>query len=305
MPPLAVTTAVPSLFPLQSTSVDVAVAASTAGSVTLTVAVDEHPKESVMVHVYVPIVRPVAIAAVPPEGIQLYESVPDPVAFTVAVPFVPPLHDGEVDVTELTTGSGISVTVIPTEAESKQPLTLVLVMLYTPGTVATYVFVLAPGIMTPFRYHWLVPPELPVSVVLPPVQKFAFPLSVTTGSEFTVTVSVAAEVHPFASVAVIVYVSVAVGLRVWFAPPRFPGIQLNVTTPVPPVDDADAFVPDPAQIVEGVAEALATSNAGCVMLNVCVVTQLLASVTVQVHVPTVSPVTEAVPSPVGLPGVQL
>ena len=41
------------------------------------------------------------------------------------------------------------------------------------------------------------------------------------------------------------------------------------------------------------------------MLNVCVVTHELASVTVHVHDPAVSPVTLAVPSPVGLPGVQL
>ena len=41
------------------------------------------------------------------------------------------------------------------------------------------------------------------------------------------------------------------------------------------------------------------------ILNVCVVTQLLASVTVQVQFPNIKPVTLAVPSPVGFPGVQL
>ena len=51
--------------------------------------------------------------------------------------------------------------------------------------------------------------------------------------------------------------------------------------------------------------AEATSADGCVILNVCVVTQLFASVTVQVQVPNVNPVTLAVPSPVGFPGVQL
>jgi len=44
---------------------------------------------------------------------------------------------------------------------------------------------------------------------------------------------------------------------------------------------------------------------GSVMITCCVLVQLLASVIVQVHVPAVNPLTEAVPSPVGLPGVQL
>ena len=48
-----------------------------------------------------------------------------------------------------------------------------------------------------------------------------------------------------------------------------------------------------------------TGAAGCVMLTVLVAVQLFASVTVHVHVPAVSPVTLAVPSPVGFPGVQL
>jgi len=51
--------------------------------------------------------------------------------------------------------------------------------------------------------------------------------------------------------------------------------------------------------------AEATSADGAVMLNVCVVTHEFASVTVHVHDPAVRPVTLAVPSPVGLPGVQL
>ena len=41
------------------------------------------------------------------------------------------------------------------------------------------------------------------------------------------------------------------------------------------------------------------------IVNACDVVQEFASVTVQVHVPEVNPVTLAVPSPVGFPGVQL
>ena len=44
---------------------------------------------------------------------------------------------------------------------------------------------------------------------------------------------------------------------------------------------------------------------GAVMLNVAMFVQEFASVTVQVDEPAVNPLTEAVPSPVGLPGVQL
>jgi hypothetical protein len=48
-----------------------------------------------------------------------------------------------------------------------------------------------------------------------------------------------------------------------------------------------------------------TIAGGCVMLKVRVAVHVFASVTVQVQVPAISPVTETVPSPVGLPGVQL
>ena len=44
---------------------------------------------------------------------------------------------------------------------------------------------------------------------------------------------------------------------------------------------------------------------GCVIIKLRVVVQEFASVTVQVHDPAVNPVTEVVPLPVGVPGVQL
>ena len=50
--------------------------------------------------------------------------------------------------------------------------------------------------------------------------------------------------------------------------------------------------------------ALATKAVGSVMVKVLVAVQLFASVTVQVQVPAVNPVTVAVPSPVGFPGDQ-
>jgi len=44
---------------------------------------------------------------------------------------------------------------------------------------------------------------------------------------------------------------------------------------------------------------------GCITVKFCEVVHPFASVTVQVQVPAVNPVTETVPSPVGFPGVQL
>ena len=56
-----------------------------------------------------------------------------------------------------------------------------------------------------------------------------------------------------------------------------------------------------------VCEAAVSAKAldGCVIVKVLDAVQPLASVTVQVHVPAVKPVTDVVPSPVGFPGVQL
>ena len=47
------------------------------------------------------------------------------------------------------------------------------------------------------------------------------------------------------------------------------------------------------------------ASAGWVTVKLCEAVQPLASVTVQVHVPALSPETDVVPSPVGFPGVQL
>ena len=53
----------------------------------------EQPFPSVTVHVYVPGARPEAVAAVPPEGDQLYVNVPvPPVVVILALPVAPPLQ---------------------------------------------------------------------------------------------------------------------------------------------------------------------------------------------------------------------
>ena len=67
---------------------------------------------------------------------------------------------------------------------------------------------------------------------------------------------------------------------------------------------AAPFDPPKQEIL--VCEAGVTTIAvGCVILKVRVAVQLFASVTVHVQPPAVKPVTETVPSPVGLPGDQL
>lgn len=90
VPPVTVTVAEP-LLPLQVEPVLVTEGASAGGSVMVTVCVCTQLPASVTVQVYVPAVRPVAVAAVPPEGVQLYVygDVP-PEAATVAVPVAPP-----------------------------------------------------------------------------------------------------------------------------------------------------------------------------------------------------------------------
>ena len=78
-------------------------------------------------------------------------------------------------------------------------------------------------------------------------------------------------------------------------PPAPPvGVLIEAAPLLPPKHDT--FVCDAGVTV--IAE-------GEVTLKVAVLTQEFASVTVHVHVVAVSPVTLAVPSPVGLPGVQL
>src|SRR6185312_3244777 len=66
---------------------------SAVGCVIITCCVLIQLLASVIVTVYVPAAKPVAVAAVPPLGDQLYVLVPvPPLAVMVAEPFVPPLQ---------------------------------------------------------------------------------------------------------------------------------------------------------------------------------------------------------------------
>jgi hypothetical protein len=82
--------------------------------------------------VYEPAARPVAVVPVPPEGAQLYVSVPvPPLAVTFAVPLLLPLHNGLVlDTIDAVIAVGL---VRVTIAVVEQPLPSVTVQVYEPA----------------------------------------------------------------------------------------------------------------------------------------------------------------------------
>ena len=74
---------------------------------------------------------------------------------------------------------------------------------------------------------------------------------------------------------------------------------------MPPLADTDAEPLLPPLHATLVPEQLATITVGSVILKVMLEVHPLLSVTAQVQLPAVNPVTETVPSPAGFPGVQL
>ena len=115
-------------------------------------------------------------------------------------------------------------------------------------------------------------------------------------------------VQPFASVTVQVQTPIVKPVTETVpSPVGFPGVQLYVYGPVPPVAALTLAAPfEPPLQDTFVCEADVNAKAvGCVTVKFCEVVHPFASVTVHVQVPAVKPVTETVPSPVGLPGVQL
>jgi len=131
VPPLAVTTAVPSQTALQLTLVAVADAVSGKGSVITTDRTMVHPFASVTVHVYVPAQRPAAAAPVPPDGAQakVYGRVPPP-ALIAAVPLHAPLQETFVWVVAAESAEG---SVISDVLSAVQPFASVTVQVYVPG----------------------------------------------------------------------------------------------------------------------------------------------------------------------------
>ena len=70
MPPVTLAVAEPEAAPLQLAGVGVPVAERTAGATMVAIVVFVHPFASVTVHVYVPALKPEAVAFDPPLGLQ-------------------------------------------------------------------------------------------------------------------------------------------------------------------------------------------------------------------------------------------
>ena len=93
VPPEATTDALPVQAPLHKILTCDCVAVIAGGCVIVNTDVIEQPTGELIVHVYVPAQRPVAVAAVPPEGAQAYVYIPvPPEATTVALPVHAPKH---------------------------------------------------------------------------------------------------------------------------------------------------------------------------------------------------------------------
>ena len=113
---------------------------------------------------------------------------------------------------------GLTVTVTVTVAE--QPFTSVTVIVYVDVAAGLAVTVAPDVALSPVAglQAYIVPP-VTVMLILPPVHiTGAAGFAVGEGKGFTVTVTAAVAVHPLASVPVTVYVVVATGLAVGFAP---------------------------------------------------------------------------------------
>ena len=133
MPPAAVTVAEPVEAPLHSTFVCAVIeAVSWDGSVITTEVLDVQPFTSVAVTLYVPAVRPVAVAEVWPL-FHKYVIVPvPPVPEAVAEPFEPPKQLTFTEV-GIVTATALAGCIIVTVAVSVQPFESVTVTLWLPA----------------------------------------------------------------------------------------------------------------------------------------------------------------------------
>ena len=133
MPPVAVTVAEPVLIPLHSTFVWAVIeAVNWDGSVITTKVLEIQPFASVAVTLYVPAVRPVAVADAWPL-FHKYVIVPvPPVPAAVAEPFEPPKQLTFTEA-EIVTATALAGCVIVTLAVSVQPFESVTVTLWLPA----------------------------------------------------------------------------------------------------------------------------------------------------------------------------
>lgn len=237
---------------------------------------------SVMVHVYVPAANEFAVAAVPPEGAQLYVyGVVPPETETVAAPLFPPLQLTLVcELILLLSAEGcVKLTVCVVE----QLLLSVIVQVYVPAANEFAVAAVPPAGAQLYEYG-VVPPvtETVADPFVPPLQLiFVCALIVAERPDGCVIETVCVFTHELLSVIVHVYVPAANEFAVAAVPPA--GAQLYEYGVVPPVTKtvADPFVP-PLQLTFVCEPILLLRAAGCVSVTVCVFTHPLKSVMVQV-----------------------
>lgn len=252
-----------------------------AGCVMVSVCVCEQPSLPVTVTVYVPAVRPVAVAAFPPVGDHAYVYGGDPEeAFTVAVPFAPPKHVTSAEDCNVTTGAPV----FPTTAVVVvvHPFASVTVTLYVPPARPLIVDVDCELLQA---YVYVPVPPAGVAVALP----LLFPhvagtdVAETVSCGGSVIVTVCSVGQLFMSVTVTVYVPAGIAVAVAEDPPE--GDQLYVNGPLPVALTVAEPVVSPKQATSTLDCRLTVGPPVDATVVVPVVVQPFASVTVQVYEP--------------------
>jgi hypothetical protein len=268
--PLAVNTEVAPLH--IAAGLAVAVTVGNGLTVTLTVAVPEHPAVLVPVTVYVVVALGVTVllAPLPNPPDQLYVFAPLAVNTEVA-----PLHIAAGLADAVTDGNGFTVTL--TVAVPVHPAVLVPVTEYV--VVVLGVTVLLAPLPNPPDQLYVFAPLAVITEVCPLHIAAGLAVAVTVGNGFTVTLTAAVPVHPAVLVPVTVYVVVVLGVTVLLAPLPNPPDQLYVFAPLAVITEVC-----PLHIAAGLAVAVTVGNGFTVTLTAAVPVHPAVLVPVTVYV---------------------
>ena len=216
---------------------------NSAGSVNVTSThVDVHPTASSIVIVYTPAAKPVNTplpCGVPPFKLNVTAPVP-PVEDAVILPVDSPKHTGLVEPSIKHNNSAGFVNVTSTHVDV-HPTASSIVIVYTPA--AKPVNTPLPCGVPPFKLNVTAPvPPVEDAVILPvdsPKHTGLVEPSIkhNNSAGFVNVTSTHVDVHPTASSIVIVYTPAAKPVNTPL-PCGVPPFKLNVTAPVPPVEDA-------------------------------------------------------------------
>jgi predicted RNA methylase len=267
----------------------------TLGCVTFAVVDAVHPLASVAVTVYTPAVKLLIVEVVAPV-FQRYEYPAVPFdANEVAEPVEAPLHKTFV-VEGIDTANKVGCVIVAV-VDVVHPLASVAVTVYVPAVRLLLVAVVDPV----FQRYEYPPVPLDATEVAEPVEAPLHNTLVVEGIEIVsgvgcVIVAVVDVVHPFASVAVTVYVPAVRLLIVEVADPVFQRYEY----PAVPFDATEVAEPVEAPLHKTfIVDGIDTVNKpGCVIVAFVDVVHPLASVTVTVYVPAVRLLIVAVVDPV-------